>query len=182
MGRGCCGLGRRAYHGLSLTVPHRPAPPAPSACISIMYTDDCVTTNLGALGTVLDCSVCLYWDSSRNCPKSANSDSISHICAGDQFYGVIPSPGALPIVGATNKRNTWWGGSDRKWRERAGAGRGRGAGGWTVQSIPRPPGGHYNGALWLLLSPAPCLLAMQSATARWSALTRAPPTPPLTSP
>ncbi|PNH06500.1 hypothetical protein TSOC_007131, partial [Tetrabaena socialis] len=84
----------------------------PQACINVWYSDSCVRGTVAGVA-VQDCQLCLFWDNSRNCPKGVATDSISHICSGDQFYNVIPSAGSTPVTGATNKRNTWWGGGNQ---------------------------------------------------------------------
>ncbi|KAG2445129.1 hypothetical protein HYH02_008597 [Chlamydomonas schloesseri] len=61
------------------------------------------------------CEVCIYWDNTRGgCGKSA-SDSISHVCAGDQFLPVIDTKGGAPVIGDTNKLDSWKAGVDNRY-------------------------------------------------------------------
>lgn len=72
--------------------------------MSVCFLQDSSTCQ--SSGSWLYCLVCIFWTDARNCPKDAG-DTISHVCYGDEFLGVIQSPGTEPVTGATAKLESW---------------------------------------------------------------------------
>lgn len=71
------------------------------------------------LGDFTYCPVCLYWSGRAGCPKSP-TDSVSHICTGDEITPIIPSTitpavGTAPQLLDTNKLDGWKSGSASEW-------------------------------------------------------------------
>ncbi|PNH09360.1 hypothetical protein TSOC_004002 [Tetrabaena socialis] len=85
-----------------------------AACLNVRYSRDTCVSGTVAGAAVLDCNVCLFWDNSRNCPKTVGN-SFGHVCSGDLFYSTLLGAGRTPVTGATNKFSDWSGGSSREW-------------------------------------------------------------------
>ncbi|KXZ53610.1 hypothetical protein GPECTOR_6g527 [Gonium pectorale] len=87
-----------------------------AACVDVYLKDGCTTAAEAGTGTVYHyCKVCLYWSDDRNCPKEDPKDTISHVCAGDEFLPVVPAPGLPAVEGATNKVEPFKGGVDDRY-------------------------------------------------------------------
>ncbi|KAG2486849.1 hypothetical protein HYH03_014532 [Edaphochlamys debaryana] len=80
-----------------------------AACLNINYVNRCTARNASGVSYTY-CQVCLLWDNSRNCRKRAGSETLSHVCAADMSFPVIPGDGLAPATGQTFKRNDWQGG------------------------------------------------------------------------
>ncbi|KXZ43291.1 hypothetical protein GPECTOR_95g680 [Gonium pectorale] len=87
-----------------------------ASCVDVYLKDGCTTAVEAGTGTVYTyCKVCLYWSNARNCPKRDPGDTISHVCAGDEFLPVVPAPGRPAVIGATIKVEPFRGGVDDRY-------------------------------------------------------------------
>ncbi|KXZ42970.1 hypothetical protein GPECTOR_109g213 [Gonium pectorale] len=88
-----------------------------ASCLDVYFSDACTTMADSDTGVVYTyCDVCLFWSSTRGCPKrDTGGETMSHVCSGDEFLPIVADWGLAPVTGATAKRDSWRGGEDDRY-------------------------------------------------------------------
>ncbi|GFR39931.1 hypothetical protein Agub_g7, partial [Astrephomene gubernaculifera] len=86
-----------------------------AGCLDVYVDGRTCSMTQGSGGSWLYCQVCLYWSDNRDACVKSDTDTVSHVCMGDQFYPVMPTAASSPAAGNTYKLESWSAGVNNRY-------------------------------------------------------------------